>query len=128
MNNDKEAESFCGIEGIEKQLKVIEGEGSGEPKVVEKKKIFFFGQAGCLKHSPIKTLTTPNHNNHSKPVEIPTTPSITEKESKVKETASDDEIYLQEKVSADLDDQKKNENSSNLFIFFILYFSQVLCF
>ena len=121
MNNDKKAESFCRIEGIEKPLKVIEGEGSGvEPKLVEKKKIFFFGQAGCLKHSPIKTFITPNQNNHSKPVKIPTTPSITEIESKdgktEKEVVSEDEIELLEEISEVLNEPTKNENSSNLFI------------
>lgn len=112
MNNEKEDESSRAIDGVEKPLKVIEGEGSGaEPKVVEKKKIFFFGQAGCLKNSPIKSFATPNHNNHAKPVDIPNAPSINEKESKVEEgknaVASDDEADLMKKISEALEDDSE---------------------
>lgn len=119
MNNEKEAESS---RAVETPLKVIEGEGSGgEPKVVEKKKIFFFGQAGCLKNSPIKSFGTPNHNNHSKPTEIPAAPSINEKESKENAVASDDEDDLMKKISEVLEDEPgKAENSSKIFVHFPL--------
>lgn len=46
---------------VEEPLMLICGEGSGEDCQVgndEKTNIFFFGQPGCLKHSPIKTFST----------------------------------------------------------------------
>lgn len=57
-------------ETTEEPLMIFLGEGSGKELNVgneEKKKIFFFGQPGCLKHSPIRTNTPDNHNNHNKP-------------------------------------------------------------
>lgn len=124
MNNEKEAETLNSTDPVEKPLKVVEGEGSGgEQKVVEKKKIFFFGQAGCLKHSPIKAVTTENHNSHSKAAESSVAPNINEKETKStfdtkKEVAvtSDDEEDLLKKISEVLgDDAKKKEEEPSKF-------------
>lgn len=122
MNNEKEAETSPASDPVEKPLKVVEGEGSGgELKVVEKKKIFFFGQPGCLKHSPIKTVTTENHNNHSKVAESSSVRNIKYEETKVDDTkkedavSSDDEDDLLKKISDALSDEteKKAEDPSN---------------
>lgn len=117
MNNEKEAETLNPTDPVEKPLKVVEGEGSGcETKVVEKKKIFFFGQAGCLKHSPIKTVPAENnHNNHSKAAESLSKLIINEKEPKVDEpkkeveVASDDEEDLMKKITEVLGDENPSK-------------------
>lgn len=72
MENAQEAEASIFSDPIEEPLMVFNGEGSGEESYVgneEKKKIFFFGQPGCLNHSPIKTNANENHNNHTNPAE-----------------------------------------------------------
>lgn len=60
--------SLCLSDPIEEPVLLIRGEGSGAECTVgngeEKKKIFFFGQPGCLKHSPIKTSPNEDQNNH----------------------------------------------------------------
>lgn len=63
MNTEQEAEILPVTDPIEEPVTVVQSGGS------EKKKIFFFGQPGCLKHSPIKTSPTENHSNHSKAAE-----------------------------------------------------------
>lgn len=58
---------------VEDPVLIFRGEGSGEESLVgneEKKKIFFFGQPGCLKNSPVKTSP---ENHTSKPVESTST-------------------------------------------------------
>jgi hypothetical protein len=73
MNIASDVDSQCFGDPIEEPLMIIVGEGSGEESTVgngeEKKKIFFFGQPGCLKHSPIKPALTGNHNNHNEAVQ-----------------------------------------------------------
>lgn len=125
MDAQKNAETSKQSDPVEKPLKVVEGEGSvNEIKVVEKKKIFFFGQAGCLKHSPIKAVTTDNHNNHPKAVKSLSESIVKENELKVDETkkevavASDDEDDLMKKISAALNDdseKKEKEDSSKFY-------------
>jgi hypothetical protein len=62
MENDREQENLIIISDvIEEPLMIFHGEGSGKECNVgndEKSNIFFFGQPGCLKHSPIKTFST----------------------------------------------------------------------
>lgn len=120
---------------IEEPLMVIQGEGSGEDSNVgneeeRKKKIFFFGQPGCLKHSPIKTVGTENHNNHSKADESSgsvsgTTeqalnkaeilaPNDIEKTKETDKTDSDDDENgdaLLQKISEALGDETEKEKS-----------------
>lgn len=59
---------LCVSDPIEEPALLVQGEGSGAECTVgngeEKKKIFFFGQPGCLKHSPIKTSPNEDQNNH----------------------------------------------------------------
>lgn len=72
MSSEQRAEGLSISEPVEEPLKVFVGEGSGEESQVgneEKKKIFFFGQPGCLKHSPLRPTATENHNNHNKTTE-----------------------------------------------------------
>lgn len=67
MNNEDECNAPEFSDPIVEPLLVIYGEGSGQDLTVgneEKKKMFFFGQPGCLKLSPIKTNPSENHNNH----------------------------------------------------------------
>jgi hypothetical protein len=62
MENDRELENLLLEDAIESPLMIFRGEGSGKDCKVgndnEKSNIFFFGQPGCLKHSPIKTFST----------------------------------------------------------------------
>lgn len=64
---------LCLSDPIEEPVRRFRGEGSGAECTVgngeEKKKIFFFGQPGCLKHSPIKTSPNDDQNNHKEVVE-----------------------------------------------------------
>jgi hypothetical protein len=130
MDNEKEAETLHTSDLVEKPLTVVEGEGSGgEPKVVEKKKIFFFGQPGCLKHSPIKTVPTENHNNHSNAAKSLSALSFKTEETKLVETekkdavASDDEVDLLKKISEVLGDEaeKKEAEGSSKFDNFLSF-------
>jgi hypothetical protein len=129
MNNEKEAETLHTSDPVEKPL-TAEGEGS-EPKVVEKKKIFFFGQPGCLKHSPIKTVSTENHNIHSNAAKSSSALSFKTEETKLNETkkkdavASDDEVDLLKKISEVLGDEtekKETESSSKFYYFLFIVF------
>ena len=68
MSVEESEESLYLGDPIEEPVIIIRGEGSGAENFVgneEKKKIFFFGQPGCLKHSPIKAENHNNHNNAS---------------------------------------------------------------
>lgn len=63
MENEQEQENLIIVsDTIEEPLLIFRGEGSGEECKVgndeKSKNIFFFGQPGCLKHSPIKTFST----------------------------------------------------------------------
>lgn len=72
MSADQKAEELYISEPKAESLMVFVGEGSGENLKVgneEKKKIFFFGQPGCLKHSPLRANPSENHNNHNKAAE-----------------------------------------------------------
>lgn len=98
MNIDVGVNSEHFSEAIEEPLMIFLGEGSGEELKVgneEKKKIFFFGQPGCLKHSPIRTNTPENHNNHDKQPDGASVATKlfpeTEKSKTPKKEASDDD-------------------------------------
>ena len=104
MSFDQISKELYISEPIEEPLMVFSGEGSGEESKVgneEKKKIFFFGQPGCLKHSPLRGNPTENHNNH-KTTEGESTGNVKDKPAENnKSQASDDEDGndLLEKIS-----------------------------
>lgn len=90
---------------VEDPAIVFNGDGSEEDRRMgneEKKTIFFFGQAGCLKlNSPVKT--TPN--NHKKD-EANSPSSVKEPASEVmKEKEEDDGDNLLQKISEALNDE-----------------------
>lgn len=101
MNTEQNAEAVS--DPIEEPAKV------GENEVPEKKKIFFFGQPGCLKHSPLKTNSSENHNNHKKDDESTNTTDEVDQEnvSATVNEPSDDEDgdNLLQKISEVLDDE-----------------------
>lgn len=108
MSVEEKGEKLCISEAIEDPVILFMGEGSGEDSKVgneEKKKIFFFGQPGCLKHSPLRGNSTDNHNNHKKECESTSNvDNITNAESS-KDKTSDDEDgnELLDKISKVLD-------------------------
>jgi hypothetical protein len=117
MSTEQEPKTLCLGGPIEEPLAVVANEGSsGDSKVeneVKKKKIFFFGQPGCLKHSPIKTNAPENHNNHEESTESSNIPGVVEKlnfdaksTNPIKESSSDDEDgdNLLMKISEALED------------------------
>lgn len=122
MNIEQEGEIVFLSEPIEEPLMVFLGEGSGEELKVgneEKKKIFFFGQPGCLKHSPIRTNTPENHNNHNKPPDgasitnvatklFPESENMKTPEKDASDQASDDDENddLLQKITEALKDKK----------------------
>lgn len=110
MNNDQEAETLPVTEPIEEPATVVQSGGS------EKKKIFFFGQPGCLKHSPIKTSPTENHSNHNTAAESSEIEHLKAEQENVAttvETPSDDDDgdRLLQKISEALGDDP-TENSA----------------
>lgn len=82
---------------------VIEVENEVKPK-----KIFFFGQPGCLKHSPVKAPgSNDNHNNHgSTKAETVVT--------KMDSSDSDDEAKLLRKISEALGETVDEPDKSRI--------------
>lgn len=130
MDTEKDAENVDLSDPISEPPLLVSGKGSGSDSDVgnneKKKKIFFFGQPGCLKHSPLKVAPTENHNNHNTAAESSSTsnddekmkPEI-EKVKKLVEYDDDDEDSLLQKISEALEDEpnlkadKQPESGSN---------------
>lgn len=84
MSLESDSEELYISEAVYEPLMIFVGEGSGEDSKVgneEKKKIFFFGQPGCLKHSPLRVNPNDTINNHSKPAETESTGITNDKSS-----------------------------------------------
>lgn len=111
MDTEQEAKSAPLMDPIEEPANIVQAVGT------EKKKIFFFGQPGCLKHSPIKANPSENHNNHNKAAESSNAADGVDKpkpEQESVETNSDDDgVSLLQKISEALDDGEPTKTSSS---------------
>lgn len=107
----EEGETLRLNDKVEDSVKAA-GEGSAnDPNVeneVKPKKIFFFGQPGCLKHSPVKAPgSNDNHNNHE-------ASKADTAVSKMDSTDSDDEAKLLRKISEALGEEIDEPDKSRV--------------
>jgi hypothetical protein len=117
MNFEQETEALFISDAIEEPPLVVEGEGSGRDLNVgnegEKKKIFFFGQPGCLKNSPVKTNSVENHTNNHKSEETASVAATSEIENTQKQPSDDeDSDSLLKKISEALNSDETDKAAS----------------